>query len=157
MPPVLMLAVLTGISTDDQIQSQHLCLVFCDCICSRSCRSHECTHDACMSGLILAVLVLYALIAVVSCSQDCCTCGCCAGTGAGSTPKGLLSMLPFQKAQVSLVTLEQSILPSFIPPKPLDRVLKGTHPDPLPTLRLCVTPLHPSSMLCASTHTVSIL
>ena len=34
-------------------------------------------------------------------------------------------MLPFQKAKGSYVTLEQSILPAFVPPKPLDRVLKG--------------------------------
>ena len=44
-----------------------------------------------------------------------------AGVGAA----GLLSMLPFQKAKGSFVTLEQSILPGFVPPKPLDRVLKG--------------------------------
>lgn len=40
-------------------------------------------------------------------------------------PQGFLNMLPFSRAQGSVVTLEQSILPSFIPPKPLDRVLKG--------------------------------
>ena len=28
-------------------------------------------------------------------------------------------------ASASLVTLEQSILPGFIPPKPLDRLIKG--------------------------------
>lgn len=44
-----------------------------------------------------------------------------AGVGAA----GLLNMLPFQKAKGSFVTLEQSILPGFVPPKPLDRVLKG--------------------------------
>lgn len=35
-------------------------------------------------------------------------------------------MLPFQKVKGSFVTLEQSILPGFVPPKPLDRVLKGS-------------------------------
>lgn len=38
---------------------------------------------------------------------------------------GFLDMLPFQKTKGSFVTLEQSILPGFVPPKPLDRVLKG--------------------------------
>lgn len=38
----------------------------------------------------------------------------------------LLSMTPFAShSKSSLITLEQSILPGFIPPKPLDRVLKG--------------------------------
>jgi len=40
-------------------------------------------------------------------------------------PQSFLNILPFQKAQGSFVTLEQSILPAFVPPKPLDRVLKG--------------------------------
>lgn len=44
-------------------------------------------------------------------------------------PKGMspnfMGVLPFNKAKGTLVTLEQSILPGFIPPKPLDRVLKG--------------------------------
>lgn len=40
---------------------------------------------------------------------------------------GFLDMLPFQKTKGSFVTLEQSILPGFVPPKPLDRVLKGDH------------------------------
>ncbi|DBA87004.1 TPA: hypothetical protein ACH3X2_000384 [Trebouxia sp. C0005] len=40
-------------------------------------------------------------------------------------PQSFLNILPFQKAQSSFVTLEQSILPAFVPPKPLDRVLKG--------------------------------
>lgn len=44
---------------------------------------------------------------------------------AGVGASGLLNMLPFQKAKGSFVTLEQSILPGFVPPKPLDRVLKG--------------------------------
>ena len=44
---------------------------------------------------------------------------------AGVNAPGLLNMLPFQKAKGSSVTLEQSILPGFVPPKPLDRVLKG--------------------------------
>lgn len=44
--------------------------------------------------------------------------------GPGS-PQSFLNMLPFQKARGSFVTLEQSILPAFVPPKPLDRVLKG--------------------------------
>lgn len=42
-------------------------------------------------------------------------------------PQSFLNILPFQKAQGSFVTLEQSILPAFVPPKPLDRVLKGVH------------------------------
>ena len=45
-------------------------------------------------------------------------------------PQSLTNMLPFQKAKASFVTLEQSILPGFIPPKPLDRVLKGACPVP---------------------------
>ncbi len=48
------------------------------------------------------------------------SCLCVAGG-----PQSFLNMLPFQKAQDSFVTLEQSILPAFVPPKPLDRVLKG--------------------------------
>jgi len=39
---------------------------------------------------------------------------------------GLPNMNPFaSRPKSSLITLEQSILPGFIPPKPLDRVLKG--------------------------------
>lgn len=44
---------------------------------------------------------------------------------AGAGVPGILNMLPFQKTKGSFVTLEQSILPGFVPPKPLDRVLKG--------------------------------
>ena len=51
---------------------------------------------------------------------------------AGGGAPGLLNMLPFQKAKGSFVTLEQSILPGFVPPKPLDRVLKGDS-----TLQVC--------------------
>ncbi|KAL3157889.1 hypothetical protein ABBQ32_012300 [Trebouxia sp. C0010 RCD-2024] len=47
------------------------------------------------------------------------------GKRQGGGGPGFLSMLPFQKARGSFVTLEQSILPGFVPPKPLDRVLKG--------------------------------
>ncbi len=32
------------------------------------------------------------------------------------------------------MTLEQSILPAFVPPKPLDRVLKGVQSMPLSNL-----------------------
>ena len=40
---------------------------------------------------------------------------------------GLPNMNPFaSRPKSSLITLEQSILPGFIPPKPLDRVLKGS-------------------------------
>lgn len=49
---------------------------------------------------------------------------CCA---AGVGVPGILNMLPFQKTRGSFVTLEQSILPGFVPPKPLDRVLKGEY------------------------------
>ncbi len=49
-------------------------------------------------------------------------------------PQSFLNILPFQKAQSSFVTLEQSILPAFVPPKPLDRVLKGVQSMPLSNL-----------------------
>ncbi|DBA82760.1 hypothetical protein WJX77_007926 [Trebouxia sp. C0004] len=45
--------------------------------------------------------------------------------GVSGGPPSFMNILPFQKAQSSFVTLEQSILPAFVPPKPLDRVLKG--------------------------------
>lgn len=85
------------------------------------------------------------------------SCRCVAGG-----PQSFLNILPFQKAQSSFVTLEQSILPAFVPPKPLDRVLKGVKQAALPMLfsalnllrlqkdRVCCQPDNLSARLAVS-------